>query len=89
MPPGRPIISDCGSESYKTAEYIDHFLQPIASKHASYIKDTTDFLAKLRQVKVKPDTLLITMDVESMYTNIDHDSGLAAVRKAFLEKPRP
>ena len=24
MPSGRPIISDCNSESYKIAEYIDH-----------------------------------------------------------------
>ena len=25
MPPGRPIIPDCSGESYKIAEYIDHF----------------------------------------------------------------
>lgn len=24
-PLGRPIISDCGSESYRSAEYLDHF----------------------------------------------------------------
>ena len=51
MPPGRPIISDCDSESYKVAEYIDHFLQEISQKHPSYIKDTYDFLSKLRTAK--------------------------------------
>ena len=25
VPPGRPIIADCGSESYASADYIDHF----------------------------------------------------------------
>ena len=25
VPPGRPIIADRGSESYASAEYIDHF----------------------------------------------------------------
>ena len=29
------------------------------------------------------------MDVESMYTNIDHESGLAAVKKAFENNPDP
>ena len=87
MPPGRPIISDCDSESYKVAEYIDHFLQEISQKHPSYIKDTYDFLSKLRTTKVQPHTLLITLDVESMYTNIDNEQGLEAVRNIFSSKP--
>lgn len=39
MPPGRPIVSDCGSESYLVASYIDYFLNPL-SKHPSYIRHT-------------------------------------------------
>lgn len=35
---GRPIVSDCGSESYRVAEYIDYFLNPLAQKHQSYVK---------------------------------------------------
>ena len=89
MPPGRPIISDCDSESYKVAEYIDHFLQEISQKHPSYIKDTYDFLSKLRTAKVQPHTLLITLDVESMYTNIDNEKGLEAVRNIFQANPSP
>lgn len=30
IPPGRPILSDCSSETYYTAEYIEHFLNPIS-----------------------------------------------------------
>ena len=89
MPPGRPIVSDCSSESYAISEYIDSFLQPISVKHDSYVKDTPDFLSKLRQVKVKPDTLLITLDVESMYTNINNVGGLKAVKEAFDNNPDP
>ena len=89
MPPGRPIISDCESESYRVAEYIDHFLQEISQKHSSYIKDTYDFLSKLRNSKIKPDTLLVTLDVEAMYTNIDNDKGLEAVKNAFTAHPSP
>lgn len=77
-------MSACGSESYRAAQKIEHLF-----RHASYSKNTADFLAKLRQIKVKHDTLLIIMAVESMYTNTDHDSGLATLRKAFLDNPDP
>ena len=51
VPPGRPIIADCGSESYASAEYIDHFLAPLAKQHKSYLKDTNDFITKLPKLK--------------------------------------
>ena len=55
----------------------------------TYIKDTYDFLSKLRTAKVQPHTLLITLDVESMYTNIDNEQGLEAVRNIFQANPSP
>uniref|UniRef100_A0A672FAG9 Reverse transcriptase domain-containing protein n=1 Tax=Salarias fasciatus TaxID=181472 RepID=A0A672FAG9_SALFA len=46
VPPGRPIVSHCGSETYRTAEYIDSFLTPLSIRHPSYIKDTYNFLVQ-------------------------------------------
>ena len=43
----------------------------------------------LRTAKVQPYTLLITLDVESMYTNIDNEQGLEAVRNIFQANPSP
>lgn len=37
VPPGRPIVSDCNSETYCTAEYIEHFLNPLSTRHPSYL----------------------------------------------------
>ena len=37
-PTGRPIISDCGSESYNISEYIDSRLKPIANRQESFVK---------------------------------------------------
>ena len=51
VPPGGPIIADCGSESYASAEYIDHFLTPLAKQHKSYLKDTNDFINKIAEIK--------------------------------------
>ena len=40
IPPGRPIVSDCSSDTYRISEYIDHFLGPLAITHDSYFIDT-------------------------------------------------
>ena len=38
IPPGRPIISNCNSETEKVAEYIEAYLKQKSTQHASYIK---------------------------------------------------
>lgn len=89
FPPGRPIVSDINSDTYKLAEYIDHYLQKVGHSHPSYIKDTPDFIAKLRNLKVPKKAYLITLDVDSLYTNIDNQAGLEAIRKLFQKYPDP
>ena len=65
---------------------LDHHLQPLAKKVNSYIKDTNDFLKKLRDLPNLPeDFLLCTVDVVGLYPNIPHEDGLAALKKV-LEK---
>ena len=60
MPPGRPIVSDCGSESYRVAEYIDEFLGPLATSHNSYVKDTTDFIEKVTKLTIPENAMCWT-----------------------------
>ena len=87
VPPGRPIIADCGSESYASAEYIDHFLAPLAKQHKSYLKDTSAFINKIAEIKAKEGTFIATIDVDSLYTNIDNTNE--AVKQIFNKNPNP
>lgn len=89
IPPGRPIISDCSSESYAVSEYIDHFLAPLSMRHPAYLKDTNDFIQKIRELRIPQNSLLISLDVDSMYTNIDNKAGLKAVKESFDLYPDP
>lgn len=92
IPPGRPIVSDCGSETYFTAEYLDYFLNPLSVRHDSYIKDTYDFINKVKQLHIPTEAILFTMDVDSLYTNIDIDEGIQAIKNIFTkyrDKKRP
>lgn len=86
-PPGRPIVSDCGSDTYATAEYIEHFLNPLSTQHPSYIKDSYDFIGKIRSLHLPVDCFLFTIDIDSLYTNIDISAGLEAVREWFTRYP--
>ena len=87
MPPGRPIVSDSGSESHRVAEFIDFYLNPLSMKHFSYIRDTYDFLEKVKGLRVPPEAFLFSLDVESLYTNIETPLGLRAVRDCFARFP--
>ena len=89
IPPGRPIVSDCNSDTYNLSEYIDSFLQPLATKHPSYVKDTPHFLERINTLRPPEQSFLVTIDVESLYTNINNTDGLRTVKSAFLKYPDP
>ena len=68
-PVGRPIISGCDGPTERISAFVDHLIQPIAQKQASYLKDTTDFLNFIEKTKLPKSTILVSMDVTSLYTN--------------------
>ena len=88
-PPGRPIVADINTESSRVCEYIDYFLQPLSVLHPSYIKDTYHFVDKIRGQPIEPHWLLITADVESLYTNMKLDLIFESIQKLFLLHPDP
>lgn len=87
IPPGRPIVSDCSSQTYYTAEYLDFYLNPLSIRHPSYIKDTYDFINKIKQLSIPPDAFLFTMGIDSLYTNIDIAECIQAVKNIFVKYP--
>lgn len=86
-PAGRPIVSDCSSETYQTAQFIEYYLNPLSIKHPSYVKDTYHFIQIVKQIKIPLNCMFFTFDIESLYTNIDITAGLQAVEKIFSKYP--
>lgn len=87
IPPGRPIVSDCGSETYQTAEFIDFYLNPLSVRHPSFIKDSYYFIDLVKSLTIPADSFLFSIDIDSLYTNIDIAAGLQAVREVFQAYP--
>ena len=71
-PVGGPIKSGCDGPTQKLSSYS-----------LSYLKDTTHFINFLEKTTVPEDTILVSMDVTSLYTNIPQEDGIHIVCKAY------
>jgi hypothetical protein len=89
MPDGRPIVSDCSSESYRVSEFLDYHINPLSITHSSYIKDTYHFISKIRNTAVPHNCFLVTGDITALYTNMDITRTIEIVRRQFAAHPKP
>ena len=85
--PGRPVVSSVSSPTEKIFAFVDEFLKPMAQELPSYIKDTTHFLQKVDKVgEISEDTYMVTLDVKSLYTNIDNEEGLRVFEEELKKR---
>ena len=82
--PGRPVISNCVTPTDKVSEFLDFQLKPVMQSSKSYIKDSDDFIRKIRDIQYIPSNAVLA-DVIELYPSIPHDSGLKAL-KNILDK---
>ena len=82
FPPLRPISSGHSSCTANLSKYLDSYLKCAAQKTASYIQDTTHFINRLASIKLPTNSnqapFLVSMDVVSLYPNIDQQEGADA-----------
>ena len=78
-----PIISGFDGPTKRIPAFVDRPIQPTAQKQDSYLKDTTDFLNFIDSTKLPKNTVLVSMDVISLYTNIPHEQGVKIVCHAY------
>ncbi|XP_061192295.1 uncharacterized protein LOC133200524 [Saccostrea echinata] len=83
IPPGRPIISQIGSPTERISQYVDYFLTPIVQTLSTYIRDSSDFILKVEQLRPHAKCLLVSYDVTSLYTNMHFEELITAVQMAY------
>ena len=84
--PGRPIVSGCSSPTEKLSQYLDYYLKPTVQTTPSYIKDTKHFLQIIMNNRstIPKGSLLATLDVKSLYTNIPQNEGIQYCLNALM-----
>ena len=53
--PMHPIVSACGTATYNTAKFITKILQNYFGKTSSFVKDSTDFIKKIKHLSINPE----------------------------------
>ena len=55
-----PIVSACGTATYNTAKFINKILQNYCGKTSSFVKNSTDFIQKIRHLSINPEEETVT-----------------------------
>ena len=85
-PPGRPIVSANHCPTERISGLVDFFLNPYVPKLPSYIKDTTHFVSVIKEFPpIDDNTLLVTLDVTSLYTNIPNEEALTVAYQTLRD----
>ena len=85
LPPLRSIVSNSGSNIEYCSAWIDIHSKHLGKKLASYVKDTPDILRIFHDEYSRGPQILnsfpVTVDVQSLYTNIPTDGPCGGLLK--------
>ena len=66
-----PIVSVCGTATYNAVKFITKILQNYCGKTSSFVKDSTDFIKKIKRLSINPEEeTLVSFDVSALFTSI-------------------
>ena len=80
----RPIIAGPSCQTHRLSNLLDILLKPFTEFIPSYVRDDLDFLNHLPK-HIPKESILVSFDVESLYSSIPHTLGLQAI-EYFLDK---
>ena len=93
FPPLRSICSGINSCTAKISKFVDIFLRPAAQQNPSYLRDTSHFVSNIEnevsQMTNPGNTFLVTMDVSSLFSNVDHAEDTSAYEKTLSNRNSP
>ena len=74
----RPIVSCSGSPTSHASGYLNALLQPHAARSDSYVKNSLDVIHRLNDLDLPESSLLASLDIEALYTNITHQMAVTS-----------
>ena len=74
-----------GSVTRDINKYVDNAIKKYAIKGEHSLKDSEDFVNKMKDEKVKEDEELISFDVVALYPSVPHEEAINLVQKELEE----
>ena len=89
--PLRTIVSGINTPTERLAELTEHELNEYVENTPSYIRDTTDFISKLKafNANIPKDAILFCFDVLKLYPSMPRKEGTKACKEAFDKRFKP
>ncbi|CAJ0937921.1 unnamed protein product [Ranitomeya imitator] len=85
-PPGRPIVASTDSVLSPLSVFLERILTPLVKTTRSFLLDTGHFLDVIKQLaRIPSNSTLVTLDVCSLYTSIQHTKGIEATRHLLCQ----
>lgn len=84
----RPIVSCLGGPTQLASAYIDALLQPYMKGTESYIQNSTEVINIISDLELPITSLLATLDIESLCSNIMHARAIKAFTHRFSTQPQ-
>lgn len=81
IPPVRPIISQSGTMFETTGKFLDYALQPIARSYPDYLHNSSALIGTLSKMSIPKDTILVSLDVISLYPSIPQQECLTTIHE--------
>ncbi|XP_060528287.1 uncharacterized protein LOC132703174 [Cylas formicarius] len=81
--PLRPIVSAIGSPTYHLVKHLTKLLEPLIGRTASHIKDSTQFIQKIKNITLSPKDILVSFDVVSLFTMVPVKETLDLISARF------
>ena len=75
----RLIINTQNSPIYKIAKRISEELRPLVRNGKSYIKDTEEFVQKIKDIKLEEDETIVSFDISDMYPSLPKQDVITEV----------
>ena len=72
-------MSGIGSILYKSAKYSAVILNPLTGKNRFTIKNSEDFVNKIKGLEVPPPRKMVSYDVSALFTSIPVDAAIHVI----------
>ncbi|XP_077492096.1 uncharacterized protein LOC144102812 [Amblyomma americanum] len=71
--PMRPIVDFTRSLLYELSGYLHRVFAPLVGKRSTFIRNSYEFIEKVRDISVDDDDLMVSFDVKTLFTSVPVD----------------
>ncbi|XP_046407088.1 uncharacterized protein LOC124171582 [Ischnura elegans] len=83
--PLRTIVSAIDSPTHNLARYLAKQLQPFSGRTPTYVRNSAHFIELIRELRVSDTDMLVSFDVESLFTNIPIEEAVKIIKSLVAE----